>query len=165
MSRLYETLRRMEKERRKANPVNIETSRPLDLFNHVIASPVEMESTGAAKIVLTEKSRLVALTDPRGLAAEKFRALVTRLESQRKQRELKSVQITSAVSNEGKTLVFGKPRGHASQTHRLAGSGYRRRLAPSGAGLAVRIRKTRRYRSMVGRTRRSRQNLSLPSSA
>jgi capsular exopolysaccharide synthesis family protein len=45
------------------------------------------------------------LTDPRGLGAEKFRALVTRLENLRKERDLKSLQITSAAVNEGKTLV------------------------------------------------------------
>ena len=50
---------------------------------------------------------MVALSDPRGLGAEKFRALVTRLENQRKERDLKSLQITSAVVNEGKTLVSG----------------------------------------------------------
>src|SRR5262249_41752278 len=39
--------------------------------------------------------------------AEKFRALVTRLERQRKERDLRSLQVTSAISNEGKTLVAG----------------------------------------------------------
>jgi Mrp family chromosome partitioning ATPase len=47
----------------------------------------------------------VALTDPKGLGAEKFRALVARLENLRQKGELKSLQITSAVINEGKSLV------------------------------------------------------------
>ena len=50
-------------------------------------------------------SRLVALTDPKSLGAEKFRALVARLENLRRKRELKSLQITSAVVNEGKSLI------------------------------------------------------------
>ena len=52
-------------------------------------------------------SRLVAFADPNGLGAEKFRALVTRLDHLRRQREMKSIQVTSSVINEGKTLVAG----------------------------------------------------------
>jgi protein-tyrosine kinase len=54
---------------------------------------------------LTPESRLVALTDPNGLGAEKFRALVTRLDDLRKQGTLRSFQVTSSTMNEGKTLV------------------------------------------------------------
>ncbi len=50
-------------------------------------------------------SRLVALTEPKSLGAEKFRALVARLENLRKKSEVKSLQITSAVVNEGKSLI------------------------------------------------------------
>ncbi len=53
------------------------------------------------------ESHLVALTDPNSLGAEKFRALVTRLDYLRKQHKLKSFQVTSSVINEGKTLVAG----------------------------------------------------------
>jgi capsular exopolysaccharide synthesis family protein len=49
--------------------------------------------------------RLVALTDPEGIGAEKFRALVARLGHLREDRELRSVQVTSSVMNEGKTVV------------------------------------------------------------
>jgi capsular exopolysaccharide synthesis family protein len=52
-------------------------------------------------------SRLVAFADPNSLGAEKFRALVTRLDHLRRQREMKSIQVTSSVINEGKTLVAG----------------------------------------------------------
>ena len=107
MSRLYETLRRMEMQRGKSDPVQIESLQPVDLLNSVMAEPHEMEGTSTAKVEITLKMRLVALTDPRGLGAEKFRALVTRLENQRKEHDLKSLQITSAVVNEGKTLVAG----------------------------------------------------------
>jgi capsular exopolysaccharide synthesis family protein len=53
------------------------------------------------------EARLVALTDPNSLGAEKFRALVTRLEHAHKQREFKCFQVTSSVIHEGKTLVSG----------------------------------------------------------
>jgi protein-tyrosine kinase len=52
-------------------------------------------------------SRLVALTDPTSLGAEKFRALATRFDHLRNQRELRSFQVTSSVIDEGKTLVAG----------------------------------------------------------
>ena len=58
-------------------------------------------------IIGLDTSHVVAFTEPNSLGAEKFRALVTRLEHQRKERELRSLQITSAVSNEGKSLVAG----------------------------------------------------------
>ncbi len=53
------------------------------------------------------ESRLVALTDPDSLGAEKFRALAARLERQLKPNEAKCFQVTSSVINEGKTLVSG----------------------------------------------------------
>jgi protein-tyrosine kinase len=65
----------------------------------VVARPVPFN--------ISPESRLVALTDPNSLGAEKFRALVTRLEHAHQQRELKCFQVTSSVINEGKTLVSG----------------------------------------------------------
>jgi len=50
-------------------------------------------------------SRLVTWTDPNSLGAEKFRALAVRLDAIRGQHELKSVQVTSSVINEGKSFV------------------------------------------------------------
>jgi capsular exopolysaccharide synthesis family protein len=52
-------------------------------------------------------SRLVAWSDPNSLGAEKFRALAVRLDDIRRQHELKSVQVTSSVINEGKSFVAG----------------------------------------------------------
>src|SRR5271168_1660219 len=108
MSRLYETLRRMELQRGKASdPAQTASLQPLDLVRTAMVEPAELEGTPTAKAEISAKSRLVALTDPRGLGAEKFRALVTRLEHQRKDRELKLMQITSAIGSEGKTLIAG----------------------------------------------------------
>lgn len=105
MSRLYETLRRMEMQRRKSDPIQIESLEPLELLNSAMTEPVEMAEGPSAQINVSEASRLVALTDPKSLGAEKFRALVARLQNLRQKGELKSLQITSAVVNEGKSLV------------------------------------------------------------
>ena len=107
MSRLYETLRRMEQQRGKSDPIQIASLQPVELVNSAMTEPSELESVRTAQLNLSQNARLVALTDPRGLGAEKFRALATRLEHLRKDRELKCLQITSAVGNEGKTLVAG----------------------------------------------------------
>jgi protein-tyrosine kinase len=106
MSRLYEALRRMEKEQQPpGETLAPELAEPAQLLGSVMNEPVEFEHSPPAKIAVSASARLVALTDPKGLGAEKFRALVMRLESLRQQRELKCLQITSGVINEGKTLV------------------------------------------------------------
>jgi capsular exopolysaccharide synthesis family protein len=105
MSRLYDTLRRMEKEKRRSGIVSPESDKPVDLLSNVMAPPIEMSESPSAKINVGQSSRLVALTDPKSLGAEKFRALVARLEHLRQKGELESLQITSAVVNEGKSLV------------------------------------------------------------
>jgi Mrp family chromosome partitioning ATPase len=107
MSRLYETLRRMELQRGKTNPVEIASLAPVDLVNAAMAQPAEIDGAPMVEPEISLVTRLVAITEPRGLAAEKFRALVTRLENKRKEQDVKSLQITSAVAMEGKTLVAG----------------------------------------------------------
>ena len=69
-----------------------------------LAEPVE---TPAILVSPSPESHLVALTDPNSLGAEKFRALATRFDHLRNQRELRSFQVTSSVIDEGKTLVAG----------------------------------------------------------
>ena len=106
MSRLYDTLRRIEREKRQPGTVAPESDKPVELLNNIMAAPVKTTDGPSATTNAGKASRLVALTDPQSLGAEKFRALVARLESLRRQkRELKSLQITSAVINEGKSLV------------------------------------------------------------
>jgi protein-tyrosine kinase len=105
MSRLYETLRRMEMQRGKADSTAVSPQQPVDLVHTAMAYPDEMAQVRNADVEISAKARLIAATDPRGLPAEKFRALVTRLENQRKERELKSLQVTSAVGKEGKSLI------------------------------------------------------------
>jgi capsular exopolysaccharide synthesis family protein len=105
MSRLYETLRRMEKEHRQTGASAPEATEAVEMLSKVLTQPVELEGVRSIKLQPSQASRLVALTDPKSLGAEKFRALVTRLENLRFQREFKSLQVTSGGINEGKTTV------------------------------------------------------------
>jgi protein-tyrosine kinase len=105
MSRIYETLRRMESERRSAGGVAPEQIPHADFLQSVVLEPADLRGVPSVKVDVSVASRLVALADPQSLGAEKFRVLATRLENQRNQRELKSLQVTSSVAHEGKTLV------------------------------------------------------------
>jgi len=72
-----------------------------------LAKPAQTVQPAAVLVNVSPLSRLVAWTQPSSLGAEKFRALVTRLDHLRGKRELKSFQVTSSVINEGKTLISG----------------------------------------------------------
>lgn len=105
MSRLYEALRKSEMENQQKGATVTEASRPAEAFSTVATGPMELEGAATVQTQVTPHSHLVALTDPQSLPAEKFRVLVTRLNNIRAQRELKSMQVTSGVVDEGKTLV------------------------------------------------------------
>jgi len=105
MSRLYETLRRMEREHRQAGTSPSDPTEAVQMLSNVLTQPVELAGARSVNVETLPASRLVALTDPKSLGAEKFRALVTRLENLRIQREYKSLQVTSAGIHEGKTTV------------------------------------------------------------
>jgi protein-tyrosine kinase len=109
MSRYYEALRRLEREQRQAGTDDVAeaAAQPAEVLGGILTEPVELVEARSAEVNASPESRFVALTDSRSLGAEKFRALVTRLENLRQKRELKCVQITSSVINEGKTLVSG----------------------------------------------------------
>ena len=51
------------------------------------------------------EQRLVAITDPEGTGAEMFRVLATRLAHMQNKRRLHKLLITSAVCDEGKSVV------------------------------------------------------------
>ena len=76
-------------------------------LNEPAPKPTEAVKGPELLVSPSPESRLVALTDPNSLGAEKFRALVTRFDHIRSQRQLKVFQVTSSVTNEGKTLVAG----------------------------------------------------------
>lgn len=82
-----------------------EVDRPLEVLNDILPGTIETTYGTAVRMKPGKGSRLVALTDPKSLGAEKFRALAARLENLRQKSELKTLQITSAVINEGKSLV------------------------------------------------------------
>lgn len=63
-------------------------------------------------------SRLVALTDPTGAAAEQFRMLHLRLDRLREQRRIQVVALTSAVAGEGKSLTVANLAACASRRGR-----------------------------------------------
>ncbi|HLJ41028.1 MAG TPA: CpsD/CapB family tyrosine-protein kinase [Candidatus Acidoferrales bacterium] len=106
MSRLYEALRKSEIENQQKGIEVTETPQPTaEAFNNVAVSSGEMDSAVAVQAQVLPSAHLVALTEPQSLAAEKFRVLVTRLNNIRAKRELKSMQVTSGVMDEGKTLV------------------------------------------------------------
>lgn len=105
MSRVYDALRRMESERRPPGAVEANPAQPVQFLQSVVPEPVELRGVQSAKVDATGASRLVVLADPQSLGAEKFRALATRLQNMRNQKELKTLQITSSVAHEGKTLV------------------------------------------------------------
>jgi capsular exopolysaccharide synthesis family protein len=80
-----------------------ETNLPIEELSVPIDEASEEDDSLA--IWPSEDLRLVSLTDPDGIGAEKFRALVTRLNHIREEGELKALQVTSSVMNEGKTVV------------------------------------------------------------
>ena len=65
----------------------------------------ESDKTRMVIVQPAANSRLVAWSEPNSLGAEKFRALAVRLDDMRRQLELKSLQVTSSVINEGKSFV------------------------------------------------------------
>lgn len=105
MSRLYEALRKSELENEKKAVTAVVGTRLTDTLIDLGSAPLELEGAQAERTRVSPDSHLVAMTEPQSLAAEKFRVLVTRLGNLRAQRELKSVQVTSGVPEEGKTLV------------------------------------------------------------
>jgi len=96
----------MESEKRPAAEVSstIPVS-PAELLNSSLGAEVDLRAVGSVNMEPLPGSRLVAVTEPRSLGAEKFRSLATRLGHLRREHELKSLQITSSIIGEGKTLV------------------------------------------------------------
>ena len=114
MSRIRDALRKSEMENRQAEATASEVTvttpelpRPPRMLGSGMAQLLELNGNRAVSIEVSAAARLVALTDPMGLGAEKFRALATRLDNLRRDRELKSLQVTSGATNDGKTLTSG----------------------------------------------------------
>jgi capsular exopolysaccharide synthesis family protein len=69
------------------------------------AADLGLDEVRTLSRTLREDSRVVTLTETNGLGSEKFRLLRSRLRNMREQRQLQKLVITSAVPDEGKTLV------------------------------------------------------------
>ena len=110
MSRVYEALRQSELET-GVTPALLDP----DTFvsgpaatEQAVEQPVAGLAWSEIRSLLPavrEESRVVALTESNSLGAEKFRLLRTRLRNLREHRQLQRLVVTSAVPNEGKTLV------------------------------------------------------------
>lgn len=105
MSRLYEALRKSELENRQNGGVATDTLRPAAELTPTEIPASELERTQTVQLRVRADSHLVALTEHQGLPAEKFRVLATRLSNLRERQEIKSLQVTSSIVDEGKTLV------------------------------------------------------------
>jgi protein-tyrosine kinase len=105
MSRLYEALKKVEMETHQPAGLVPNVGHPVKTSNKEPEVSLEIEGARVVRLSTLPESRLVALSAPRSLGAEKFRALVTRLENLRHQRELSSFQVTSSVVGEGKSMI------------------------------------------------------------
>src|SRR5579864_152438 len=103
MSRVYEALKQMEKE--QGGPGTSSFPQPAAPLGDLAVGPAELSDAASVLVNVSPSSRFVAFSEPRSVGAEKFRALATRLENLRRQKEMKSLQITSGVISEGKTLI------------------------------------------------------------
>lgn len=128
MSYIYEALQRVEEERKSAQDLQVDEDavslaslrsgnggemmnvlRGLEADAATPSEPrVATEKPRFERIELAafpEESRLVTVTDPAGLGAEKFRMLATRLKNLQQKRPLKRLLVTSSIVQEGKSLV------------------------------------------------------------
>jgi len=110
MSRVYEALRQSELDN-GLSPTLLDPDTFLGASTPA-APAIEQSSTGlpwdeirSLLPAVREESRVVTLTESNGLGAEKFRLLRARLRNLRERGQLQKLVITSAVPNEGKTLV------------------------------------------------------------
>ena len=110
MSRVYEALRQSELEK-GVTPTLLDPDTFLSASTPttpVINRPdtgLAWNDIGSLLPTVSEDSRVVTLTESNNLGAEKFRLLRARLRNLRERQQLQKLVITSAVPNDGKTLV------------------------------------------------------------
>jgi len=107
MSRVFDALQRSGFEQ-----TGVEYPDMVSVATKVFETPVPEEVTPipspdfpSLEILAQQPSRMVFLTDPDGLAAEKFRFLGVRMRQLQQNRSIKRVLITSTIAEEGKSLV------------------------------------------------------------
>src|SRR5258705_7759926 len=119
MSRIFDALKRSEAERWSGDPLQLpetvtellqaaEGRRGLPPETDASSPPMGLFAPGASPILRpapAPDARLVCLTDPGSLGAEKFRVLGLRLRHLRDQRKLKRIVVTGTAPEEGKSLI------------------------------------------------------------
>jgi len=125
MSHIFEALQQAEAERSGGSVGSLPSSLA-ELLDRSRSAPTESSSAppvlegaaaapglpsdllSAVPIIVpnpARDARLVCLTDPGSLAAEKFRVLGLRLRNLREKRVLKKIAVTSTIPEEGKTMT------------------------------------------------------------
>ena len=102
MSKIFEALQRSVSES-TGDPLS-EVSDIAEMLNET-QKTASLEACSELVPNPAPESRVAAITEPGGIAAEKFRLLAVRLRNLRQRRELKRVLITSALPDEGKSVV------------------------------------------------------------
>lgn len=122
MSRIFDALKRSETERwggelltpleSAAELLQAAEGRRLQTVEHTLEATVAplsgdafVPTAPALRAAPSPESRLVCLTDPGSLGAEKFRVLGLRLRNMRDKRKLKKIVVTGTAPEEGKSLI------------------------------------------------------------
>jgi capsular exopolysaccharide synthesis family protein len=99
MSQFHNLFRKVVVEKEAA------PSRPIEDSPVTTEPDYALQNVKSVEVRLEAASRLVFHTDPRSVAAERFRFLRMRLQERWKARKLKSLLITSSLPHEGKSTV------------------------------------------------------------
>jgi capsular exopolysaccharide synthesis family protein len=108
MSRIFDALQRSESERTGTEFAHLPSlaTELLQVAEQEISGlPAQVEEFPTQLVSPVPGTRLVSLTEPESLAAEKFRFLSVRLRQLQQTRGLKKVLITSTIAEEGKSMV------------------------------------------------------------
>ena len=103
MSKIFQALQRSVSER-TGNSFAEVSSVATELLQQTVAGSY-VEQCGSLTAVPLPESRAVAINDPAAIGSEKFRLLTVRLRHLRQRRELKKILVTSALPEEGKSVV------------------------------------------------------------
>ena len=81
------------------------TARSMDLVSEQVEPAIDLEQVPAEEVQIDPLSRIVFHTDPRGLAADRFRFLRMRIRERSNAGKLQTILITSAQPLDGKSTV------------------------------------------------------------
>jgi capsular exopolysaccharide synthesis family protein len=118
MSRIFDALKRSEAERWGSDLLNppdsiaelLQAAEGRRIQQADVLAPASMEAfaLGSGAVLRpapAPEARLVCLTEPGSLGAEKFRVLGLRLRTLREKRKLKRIVVTGTAPEEGKSLI------------------------------------------------------------